>query len=140
MTIVHRITINVPRERVFALYADVGSWPMWDSETIEVGLSALRSGATGWLKPRQGPTAKIRVTDVVPDRSFTVEARLPLCRMQFGHELDGTESQTVASHWVRFEGPLAFLFRRLIGSGIDRTLPNTLAGLKRAAETAGLQQ
>ncbi len=134
MTIAHSIKIDVPKDRVFALYADVGSWPRWDRETVDVQLPALRTGAVGWLKPREGPKAKIRVADVVPDRSFTVEAMLPLCRMQFGHELDEEAGHTTATHWVRFDGPLAFLFRHLVGRGIDRTLPATLAGLKRASE------
>lgn len=134
MSIVHSIEIDAPRKQVFALYEDVGSWPAWDSETLAVHLPGLRPGASGWLKPRQGPKAKICISEVVQDRSFTVEGLLPLCRMQFGHELDGEGDRTSVTHWVRFTGPLAPLFRRLIGKGIDRTLPHTLAGLKRASE------
>ncbi len=134
MSIVHSIEVDAPRRQVFSLYADVGSWPAWDSETLAVQLPALRPGASGWLKPRQGPKANIRVSEVTPDTSFTVESRLPLCRMQFGHELDGEEGRTIVTHWVRFTGPLAPLFRRLIGRDIDRTLSRTLAGLKRASE------
>ncbi|MBS1183505.1 MAG: Polyketide cyclase / dehydrase and lipid transport [Proteobacteria bacterium] len=138
MSIAHRIDIDAPAEAVFALYAAVESWPDWDSETVAVHLpDGLRAGATGWLKPRSGPKANIRVAEVVPRRSFTIEGRLPLCRMLFGHELWGNAAQTTATHWVRFTGPLAFLFRRLIGAGIDATLPATLRGLKRASEGEG---
>lgn len=134
MSILHQIEIDAPAEIIFALYADVEGWPSWDSETTAVKLPGLKHGATGWLKPRNGPKARIRVVDVVPNRSFTVEGALPFCRMQFGHELQGTKGRTTATHWVTFFGPLAFVFRRLIGTGIHRTLPNTLGGLKRASE------
>lgn len=134
MDISHSIRIVAPRDKVFALYADPASWPVWDSETVAVHLPSLGEGASGWLKPRQGPKAKIKVTEVTQDRSFTVESALPFCRIQFGHELAGEGSGTHVTHWVRFTGPLAPLFRRLIGNGIDRSLPDTLAGLKRASE------
>jgi hypothetical protein len=86
------------------------------------------------LKPRSGPKARIWVTEVTQDRSFTAESALPLCRMHFDHMLDETGGVTTATHALRFTGPLAFLFRRLIGTGIHRTLPTTLKGLKAAAE------
>ncbi|MFV0490306.1 MAG: SRPBCC family protein [Pseudorhodobacter sp.] len=134
MSITHSVEINAPRKQVFGLYADIASWPEWDSETLAVDLPGLQVGAAGWLKPRQGPRATIRVAEVMEDSSFTVEGRLPLCRMHFGHELEDDGNRTIATHWVRFTGLLAPLFRRLIGTGIDRTLPQTLAGLKRVSE------
>lgn len=134
MSIEHSVEITASRKQVFALYADVASWPEWDCETLAVELPGLRVGATGWLKPRQGPRANIRISEVTEGSSFTVEGRLPLCRMHFGHELEGDGNRTTATHWVRFTGLLAPLFSLLIGSGIDRTLPQTLAGLKRVSE------
>jgi hypothetical protein len=134
MGIRHDIEIAASADAVFSLYADPSRWPEWDSETVAVELSALRPGEAGWLTPRTGPRARVRVADVVPGRSFTIEAMLPLCRMRFGHELDEGRGRTRATHWVAFSGPLAFLFARLIGRGIDATLPATLVGLKAAAE------
>lgn len=135
MTVSHSIIIDAPQKLVFAIYQNVGSWPHWDQEVAEVVLSkGLQPGAQGWLRPRQGPKARILVDEVVPEKSFTVEAQLPLCRMIFGHELAEISGQTRATHWVRFSGPLAFLFRRLIGAGLDASLPQTLIGLKHACE------
>lgn len=133
----HSIMISAPREVVFRLYRDVAAWPTWDKETIDVELKqGLQPGAAGWLKPRHGPKAEIRVKDVIPLESFTVEGQLPFCRMIFGHDLQSVSGQTSVTHWVRFEGPLAFLFQRLIGAGIDASLPSTLLGLKHASEQA----
>lgn len=137
MPIDHEVSIDAPQEAVFALYQDVASWPLWDSETKSVEIDGgLVVGAAGWLKPKSGPRAKITVTEVTRGQSFMVEGHLPLCRMRFGHDLTFKAGETRARHTVTFSGPLAFLFRRAIGAGIDATLPQTLAGLKRAAEAA----
>ncbi|MDZ7906124.1 MAG: SRPBCC family protein [Cypionkella sp.] len=134
----HKIIINQPAAAVFAAYADVASWPIWDSEVKKVSLpNGLITGATGYLTPRSGPKAKIYVVAVDPAQGFTIQSRLPLCTMHFGHKLAQTDGKTTATHWVRFTGPLAFLFARLIGRGIEQTLPKTLAGLKAYCEARG---
>jgi hypothetical protein len=136
MAITHNIKISAPREAVFALYEDVSAWPVWDHETVEVHLpDGLRGGSKGWLKPRKGPKARVRVAEVTPGRSFTMEGRLPLCRMHFSHDLESIGCDTKATHSVRFFGPLGFLFRRVIGKEIDASLPSTLRGLKEVSET-----
>jgi hypothetical protein len=129
------VQIIAPVEAVFRRYADVQSWPDWDSEVAAVDLpQGLVPGATGWLKPRRGPRASLVVTEVEQDRSFTIQSRLPLCEMRFGHSLLAQGDITTARHWVSFVGPLAPLFRHLIGRSIAATLPATLAGLKAACE------
>lgn len=135
MAISHSIPIGAPRDLVFSVYRNVASWPQWDAEVAEVALpDGLQAGSRGWLRPRRGPSTKILVSDVVPEESFTVESQLPLCRMTFGHELRSVSDKTEATHWVRFDGPLAFLFRRLIGASIASSLPHTMNGLKSTCE------
>jgi len=134
----HSIRIAAPRNQIFARYADVASWQTWDSELVDVQLPTFAQGASGWLKPRQGPKSKIKLVEVKQDRSFTVESALPLCRMQFGHDLADEDDQTRVTQWVCFTGALAPLFRRLIGKNVARSLPDTLEGLKRACEAGAL--
>ena len=54
--------------------------------------------------------------------------------MRFEHELSSYLGETKAVHRVTFKGLFSPLFGRLIGSQIRKDLPNTLQGLKRAAE------
>jgi hypothetical protein len=54
--------------------------------------------------------------------------------MRFEHELEPVGTETRVTHRVVFEGPLAWLFGRIIGRQIDRGMAGTLAGLKRTAE------
>jgi hypothetical protein len=135
MTIQHHIIINAPREAVFAVYQRTEGWPLWDDEVRAVDLPAgLVAGASGSLTPRKGPQARVKVTSVVKNGSFVVEAALPFCVMSFGHDLTDEGTSTRAVHSVSFTGPLAFIFRRLIGRDIARTLPGTLFGLKQFCE------
>lgn len=129
------ITIAATPAQIFAHYSAPANWPLWDPELRAVSLpDGLRAGAKGWLHPRQGPRAQIAISAVDAPRSFTVISRLPLCQMSFGHDLQAQGDQTRVTHSVSFTGPLAPLFRRLIGRGIARGLPATMAGLKRICE------
>lgn len=133
----HTIEINAPAEVVFSQYQNVSSWPSWDAECQAVDLpDGLQEGSEGWLKPKKGPRAKIVVCSYCRNKFFIVESKLPLCVMSFGHQLDAVGEKTVAMHWVRFDGPMSFLFRWLIGRQINATLPETLRGLKAISESA----
>lgn len=138
MPITASVEIKTEPEHIFRLYQDAARWIDWDPEVTAASLPAgLKLGAKGWLKPRSGPKAKIEIVEVTPGQSFSVQSRLPLCRMLFGHSLasSGESGSTVATHWVEFKGPLSFVFRRLIGRSIQASLPNTMRGLKRASES-----
>ncbi|WP_375056079.1 hypothetical protein [Zobellella sp. DQSA1] len=95
---------------------------------------AFIPGGTGSLQPSKGPKAKIVLTEVVPNCSFTVENKLSFCVMRFEHKLSNSSGETKALHRVSFEGSLSPLFGRLIGSQIRKGLPGTLQGLKSAVE------
>lgn len=130
-----QILIAAPPEKVFALYENVTAWSSWDPDVKTSSIEgSFSSGASGSLQPSSGPKARIKFTEVMPNRSFTVETKLPLCVMRFEHELTLLPSGTNAKHRVTFQGLLSPFFGRVIGSQIRKGLPNTLQGLKRAAE------
>ncbi|WP_310610973.1 SRPBCC family protein [Limnohabitans sp.] len=129
------ILVNAPVDKLYSLYANVSGWSSWDPDVKSSSINGqFSSGVTGTLQPSSGPKAKIIFTEVVPNRSFTVESKLPLCVMRFEHEIAPLGSQVQVLHRVSFVGLLAPLFGRLIGSQIRKGLPHTLTGLKRAAE------
>lgn len=131
------ILIAASPQTVFDRYREVSRWPEWDPELIEIDVpDGLQPGASGWLKPKGGPRSTIAITAVDPDRSFSVECRLPLCRMRFDHRLEASAGGTLVTHGVTFDGPLSWLFSRVIGRSIVATLPATLQGLKRACEAS----
>lgn len=128
-------TINAPIATVFALYANVGGWPSWDPDLKESSLKgAFVSGAVGEVKPHSGPKSELKFVEVIQGKSVRMECKLPLGMMHFDYELQSKGDATVATHRTTFSGLLAPIWSRLIGSGMKKTLPAALSGLKRAAE------
>ena len=130
-----QIVIAAPPEKVFALYENVAAWSSWDPDVKTSSIEgSFSSGASGSLQPSSGPKVRIKFTEVMPNRSFTVESKLPLCVLRFEHELTLLPSGTNAKHRVTFQGLLSPFFGRVIGSQIRNALPNAMQALKRAAE------
>ena len=130
-----QIVIAAQPEKIFALYANVAAWSSWDPDVKTSSIEgSFSSGVSGSLQPSSGPKVRIKFTEVIPDRSFTVESKLPLCVLRFEHELTLLPSGTNAKHRVTFQGLLSPFFGRVIGSQIRKALPNAMQALKRAAE------
>lgn len=135
MQVEHRINVAAPPELIFRIYEDVPGWRTWDPDTESATLEGpFAVGSRGKLTPTRGSTVPMRVTDVVRDRSFTVECRIPLFRMVFEHELVPLGSTTEVVHRVLFSGALSPLLGRMIARQLNSGLPLTLANLKRRAE------
>jgi len=137
MVIEASIDIDVLPEVVFTIYAEVNKWHEWDPDTLASHIDGpFQVGVTGWLRPTHGREVAMRLTNVEENRCFTVDAAIPLCVLRFGHELQPMPAGVRVTHRVSFHGPLAFLFRALIGGQVRRGLPLTMASLKRTAEAA----
>ena len=129
-------TINASAETIFALYADVAHWPSWDPDVKSASLQGrFASGAVGEVKPHGGPKSAVHFVEVVSNKSVHSECKLPLGKMRFDYELQASGGATQVTHRTTFTGPLAPLWGRLIGSGMKKSLPAALAGLKSKAES-----
>jgi uncharacterized protein YndB with AHSA1/START domain len=136
MQVEHRIAVAAPPERIFSIYEDVPGWRHWDPDTKSATLDGpFAVGSSGKLTPAKGNTVPMVVTAVVPNRSFTVECRIPLFRMVFEHELSPQGASTDVVHRVTFSGVLTPLLGRMLAKRVDAGLPVTLANLKRLAES-----
>ncbi len=127
--------IEAPAAHIFSIYANVAEWSRWDPDLKSSSIDGpFVSGTTGGVVPKSGPKSKVLFSQVTANRGFVVECKLPLCMMRFNHSLDARDGGTLATHGVTFEGLLAPFFGRVIGSGMKKTLPMALAGLKALAE------
>jgi hypothetical protein len=123
------------RESVWKLWADVAGWSRWDDSVASSQLDgAFAVGTRGSLKPKGGPATTFVLTHVEPNVAFTNRSSLPLATLEFVHTLRVDRGETVIEHRVEMNGPLTFLFRRLIGANIARGLPAVVARLARVAE------
>jgi hypothetical protein len=118
-------------------YADAAAWPRWNSELRSAELDGpLAVGAEARIVFRTGLRLRFAVVELEDGRLFTDEAHLPGARMGHRHLVeprDGGGSRLVNTIYI--EGPLVWLWRRLLGPRAARSLPgaqSAVAGLALA--------
>jgi len=140
MQVEHRIRVASSPASVFQIYQDVQNWHTWDPDTKQATLEGpFVVGARGRLTPTKGNTVPMCLTQVVRDRCFTVESRIPLFRMLFEHELvplQGLQGATEVIHRVTLSGPLTIVLGPMMAKRLNAGLPVTLSRLKALAESA----
>jgi hypothetical protein len=111
-------------------YADAAAWPKWNAEIKRASLGTpLALGATARIVFATGLRLRFHVVELEHGRLFTDESRLPGARMGHRHLVEPTETGSVLTNTIYIEGPLAPLWRRIMGPAAARTLP----GAQRAA-------
>jgi hypothetical protein len=107
-------------------YADAGAWPEWNAEIRRASLDRpLALGARARIVFRTGLRLRFHVVEFEDGRLFTDEARLAGARMGHRHSIEpsgGGASRLVNTIYI--EGPLAPLWRRVLGPAAVRTLPD----------------
>jgi hypothetical protein len=135
MQIEHKTEVSASPEVLFRIYEDVAHWHTWDPDTKQASLNGpFEVGTLGKLIPPKGMGVPMRLTDVVANRSFTVESKIPLFCMLFEHELKPLASGTEVIHRVTLSGPLAWVIGGKLSRQLHAGLPVTLRNLKQLAE------
>lgn len=119
----------------FARWADMDTWPEWNTDTEWVRLDGdFVQGATGTLKPKGGPKVGFVVERLVPGREFVDVSKLFGARLTFAHQVservDGGSDVAVTASMT---GPLSRLWLLVLGSGIRTGMQADLDALGRAA-------
>lgn len=130
-----QITSSAAPAAFFARWADMATWPQWNTDTEWVRLDGpFTAGATGQLKPKGGPKVGFVVAALVPDREFTDVSRLFGARLTFRHLVSLTAEGTLVDVTVTLSGPLARLWNLALGKGIKNGIQGDLTRLAAAAE------
>jgi hypothetical protein len=110
-------TSSAPVAGFFARWGDMTTWPDWNTDTEWVRLDGpFRQGATGTLKPKGGPKVRFTVTRLT-DTEFVDVSRMPGGRITFAHLIATEGGRTHVSVTISIDGPLGFLWRRVLGGG-----------------------
>lgn len=132
-----RIVVGVSRERLWTVWTDVDRWHTWQDDLDDARLlGRFEPGGRLRFKPKGGPTFTLELTEVNVGHSFTDVTRFPLARMYDAHELIERGGAVELRQTVRIEGPLAFLWRRIVGDGVVRSLPQQTDSLVERARNA----
>ena len=132
------VDVSAPAEEVFAAYADVEHWPSWTSSVTSVekiDRGALRVGMRARVRQPKLPVAIWQVTELVPGKEFTWQARARGVLTTGTHRItpnpDGTVRVTAI---LEQAGPLGWLVGLLTRRLTNRYLRTEVEGLKAYCE------
>lgn len=116
-------------------YADADAWPRWNAEVKRARLDGpLALGATAKIVFGTGLRLRFRVVEFEDGRLFTDESRLPGARMGHRHLVEPAGSGSRLTNTIYIEGPLAPLWRRILGPAAVRTLPDAQRAVVKLIE------
>lgn len=131
----HTLETTTLPENIWALWADVPGYKAWDEGIEWATLNGeFKAGANGQLKPREGRLANFSITELVEGRSFSILAPLPFARLRMRHSMEPTDMGTRLTHRIEVEGPLAWIWGRLMAPAFQASLPPAMRKLARLAE------
>ena len=110
--------------QVWKVWSDVDRWHVWQDDIEYARMNGpFETGGSFRFKPKGGPNLTLELSDVQPNASFVDITRFPLARMVDSHELIARGDALEIKTTVRMEGPLAFLWRKLVGEDVVKSLP-----------------
>ncbi len=111
-------------EQVWRVWTDVNQWHHWQPDIDRAHIDgAFAVGNTFMLKPKGGPKVNIEIVEVQPNRRFTDLTRFPGARMFGDHEFVQRGGELEICTTMRIEGPLAFVWRKIVAEGVARSIP-----------------
>ena len=128
-------TSTAPISAFMARWAAMDTWPEWNLDTEWVRLEGpFEQGATGTLKPQGGPKVRFTIARL-DDEAFVDVSSMPGAKVVFDHRFASTPGGgTHLDVTVDIRGPLAMVWRKILGSGFATTLQPDLDRLVAMAE------
>lgn len=120
--------------QIWKTWTDVDRWTTWQDDVEHASVvGRFENGGQLRFKPKGGPSLTLELADVRPNAAFTDITRFPLARMYDVHELIERENGVEVRSTIRVQGPLAFVWRKLVAEKIVAGLPLQTARLLEAA-------
>lgn len=138
MRIEETVEIAAPPEKVWAVLADVESWPSWTVSTRSVRLTRpgpLGVGSTVEIKQPRLPKTIWTVSELDPGRSFTWVAKTPGVRSVGEHAITRTAAGCTVRLVLTQTGRLGSLLAVPMAPLIRSYVRTEAAGLKTRSET-----
>jgi hypothetical protein len=128
------VTSSASPAAFFARWADMATWPEWNLDTEWVRLDGpFTEGATGVLKPKGGPKVRFVVARLTADE-FVDVSKLVGARLTFAHRVASAGDKTEVTVDVSLAGPLAPVWKLILGKGIAASAQPDLERLNAVAE------
>jgi len=108
---------------VWTVWTDVNQWHTWQDDIEFAKLNGeFSKGGLIQFKPKGGPNIKLELTEVKPYSVFVDLTRFPLAKMFDLHEIIDHGEKLEIKSTIRIEGPLSFLWRKLVAENVAKGL------------------
>jgi hypothetical protein len=134
----HTTTVTgIDLDTLWRIWSDVNRWHEWQPDLEFARLDGpFAAGSTFQLRPKGGPTVRIALETVEPGRRFTDLTRFPLGRMFGDHVFEARGGGVEIRTTVRVEGPLRFLWVKLVAAGVAAKMAEQTDALVARAKAA----
>lgn len=135
-----RTTTDVSEQQIWAIWSDINKRHIWDSDTEWAKIDGeFAEGNCFQFKIKGGPKLKMEITECTPNHSFTDCFKMPLAKLYGIHELFYTDSGLEIKTTILVQGPLAFLWQKIIGNNVVKSLPEQTELLIEAARNIKIE-
>jgi hypothetical protein len=126
---------TAPPAAFFERWRDVATWPEWNHDTEWVRLDGpFAANATGVLKPKGGPKVRFVIERLIEGEEFVDVSMMPGAKLRFDHRVREHENGSSLDVTISMSGPLAWLWRRVLGPGFVKNAQPDLDRLVFVAE------
>ncbi len=124
-------------EAIFKLWSAVDNWAEYDQGIEWAKLTdSFSAGGHYTLKPKGGPKVKATILVVDPNTRFIDVSHLFGAKLQFNHKITEEDGNTVVSITMTIDGPLSWLWAKILGKNQQSDLEQSTANLITKAEKA----
>jgi len=121
------VTREVTKEQLWKLFANVNAWATWDEGVESAKIEGkFEKGNHFILRPKGGPTVKIKLIETTENKSFTDMTTFPLAKMYGEHVFEETPEGLRITTTMKVEGILGFFWRKVVAQPIVDALPKEM--------------
>ncbi|HEV2614677.1 MAG TPA: polyketide cyclase [Gammaproteobacteria bacterium] len=122
-----KIYTGVTKEAIWAYWADVNHWPVWDRELEYCKMEKPFIAGTDFiLKPKGGPNIKIILSTVIPNKQFTDYCKFIGATMFDDHVLEETSEGLRITNTITVTGWLSFIWVKLVARNVANAAPHQM--------------
>jgi len=123
--------------QVWKVWADVNQWHTWQDDIEYATLDGeFKKGNSFRFKPKGGPKFNIELIRVEPNSVFVDLTKFPLAKMYDSHELIDHGNELEIKTTISIEGPLSFLWRKIVAEGVASGMKDQTERLIEKARNA----